>query len=320
MTMKELAKKANVSISAISKAFNDAPDISEETKKHIFEVAKEYGCYNKFYKGKYPKPIIALICPEINSPHYSLYIQLFQEIIEASGAIMLVSSYDFDADKQLELVDYYSSYLQVDGIIVFNLKEVPKSLSDTPIISLGVSKTDNVDSVSFDPLPATLKAIKLLKDLGHTHFAYAGETLTHAAAESFKMILPPIKNANCIFESSKRFEEAGIDCAEQILASGVPFTAIFCAYDEIAMGVMKHLTERGYKIPEDFSVIGKNNIEISSYLETALTTIDSHYKKVCSSAWKLLQKKMKNKYYKNAEPTIFTSELIVRDSIGKAKK
>ncbi len=320
MTMKELAKLASVSVSSVSKAFNDAADISPETKQHIFNIAKEHGCYNKFYKGKYPKPIIAVICPEINSPHYSIYIQMFQEIIEASGAIMLVSSYEFNMDKQLELLEYYSSYLQVDGIIVFNLKKEPKNKFDTPIVSLGATPILNIDNVSFDPTPATLKALRLLNDLGHTHIAFAGETLTQLTAEKFKEILPSHKNVTCIFESSKRFEEAGVDCAKQILASNIPFTAIFCAYDEIALGVMKHLTEKGYKIPEDFSVIGRNNIEISGYLETSLTTIDSHYKKVCNASWELLQKKMKNKYYRNTEPTIFTSELILRDSIGKAKK
>ena len=55
MTMKELAKLANVSVSTVSKAFAEADDVSEETKNHIFNIAKEYGCYGKFFKGKYSK-------------------------------------------------------------------------------------------------------------------------------------------------------------------------------------------------------------------------------------------------------------------------
>ena len=50
MTMRELAALANVSVSTVSKAFHDAEDVSEETKVHIFEVAKKYGCFGKYYK------------------------------------------------------------------------------------------------------------------------------------------------------------------------------------------------------------------------------------------------------------------------------
>ena len=50
--MRELAKLANVSVSTVSKAFSNAADVNEKTKNHIFEIAKENGCYGKFYKGK----------------------------------------------------------------------------------------------------------------------------------------------------------------------------------------------------------------------------------------------------------------------------
>ena len=51
--MKELARLANVSVSTVSKAFKEADDISEQTRQHIFDVARKMGCYGKFYKGKY---------------------------------------------------------------------------------------------------------------------------------------------------------------------------------------------------------------------------------------------------------------------------
>ncbi len=63
MTMRELAKLANVSVSTVSKAFSETDDISEETKNHIFKIARNTGCYGKFYKGKYSKKVIAIICP-----------------------------------------------------------------------------------------------------------------------------------------------------------------------------------------------------------------------------------------------------------------
>ena len=67
MTMRELARLANVSVSTVSKAFADADDVCRETKEHIFRIARETGCYGKFYKGKYSKKIYAIICSELIS-------------------------------------------------------------------------------------------------------------------------------------------------------------------------------------------------------------------------------------------------------------
>ncbi len=318
MTMRELAKLANVSLSAVSKAFSDANDISKETKNHIFSVAKEHGCYNKFYKGKYPKKIIAVVCPELHGTHYSMYIEILQDIIESNGGIMLVSTYHFDRKKQLELIEYYSAYLQVDGIIVFNMYPTKKSF-DTPIVSLFNSGFGNIEGIALDIEPAMKNAVKLLHELGHTNIAFASESLTHSKAQLFLNCNPEKSHEQIVFQSSERFEKAGIDCAKQILNSTTPFTAIICAYDDIALGVIKHLTESGYNVPDDFSVIGIDNISVAKYLQTSLTTIDTHYEKSCNSAWKLLCKKMENKYYKSKEPICFTAELIVRDSVVKAK-
>lgn len=65
MNMRDLAKLANVSISTVSKAFKNADDINEETKQHIFNLAKQNGCYGKYCKEKYPKKVIAIISREL---------------------------------------------------------------------------------------------------------------------------------------------------------------------------------------------------------------------------------------------------------------
>ena len=84
MTMRELAKLCNVSISTVSKAFLDADDVSSNTKKHIFEIAKENGCYGKFYKGKYHKKIIGVICPELEGLYYTGFITELKRLMEKS--------------------------------------------------------------------------------------------------------------------------------------------------------------------------------------------------------------------------------------------
>ena len=78
MTMKDLAKLANVSVSTVSKAFSEAEDINKETKNRIFEIAKQTGCYGKFHKGKYHKKIIGVIVPEIVSDYYKIFLNILR--------------------------------------------------------------------------------------------------------------------------------------------------------------------------------------------------------------------------------------------------
>ena len=91
-------------------------------------------------------------------------------------------------------------------------------------------------------------------------------------------------------------------------------TAIICAYDNIAIGVINHLKSKGYNVPDDFSVIGINNINSSSFLETPLTTIDARPDDICMIAWDLFEKKRKNKYYKLNQQITIKGRLLVRNT------
>lgn len=319
MTMRELAKLANVSVSAVSKAFHQADDISEETRQHIFAVAKQYGCYGKFFKGKYPKPVIAIVCQELKSNFYSVYVEKLQQIIEEQGGIPLVLSYNFDQATQAELLEYFSAYLQVDGIIVFALKNILKKGFNTPIVSLLASKDEMVDTVAVDIVPAVNEAVSKLRELGHRHIAVAAEKRTRSRLRYLIEALGLSDEDDAVFVSENRFEQAGIDCAKQILDSPIPYTAVLCTYDNIALGLMKHFTEQGYKIPDDFSVIGINNIPFSQYAEPSLSTIDEHIDEMCHATWDLLNKKMKNIYYRPPQPISFDGTLLLRESVGQAK-
>ena len=150
MTMRELAKLANVSVSTVSKAFCDADDVSYETKQYIFDIAKQHGCYGKYYKGKYSNKIIAIICPELVSNYYSNYVGLLQKIIESNNCIPIISADHFDKGTQAELIEYYASYLKVDGIIVLGLRTPIKKGYNSPIVALFSSVDTSVDTVNTD--------------------------------------------------------------------------------------------------------------------------------------------------------------------------
>lgn len=318
MTMKELAKLANVSVATVSKAFCDAEDISEETKHHIFEIAKQYGCYGKFYKGKYHKKIIAIICPELASNYYSRFVEDLQRLIEAADCIAVISTDHFSAAQQSELVEYYASYLKVDGIILFDLRSPLKKGYEAPIVSLFSSQDHNVDSVNLDLESAISGAVQVLTGLGHRHIAFLGESLTLQKAKLYQKAMRDAGNPDIhIIQSSSRFEQAGEDGVKQLLSSNREFSAVICAYDNIAFGAIKQLKRAGLRVPGDVSVIGIDNISTSQYTETALTSIDTNPEEICMIAWDLLQKKIKNPYFRSRQNIIIHGNLILRESVAK---
>ena len=317
MTQRELAKLANVSFSTVSKAFNNSDDISDETKNHIFRIAKQYGCYGEFFKGKYHKKIIAIICPEIVSSYYAEFIKYFQMLIERDGDIPIISSDNFDKKTSDELIEYYASYMMVDGIITFGLKSALKKGYTTPIVSVLSDISSYVDTVEVDFKSAVFDAVKLLDDYGHKKIAFLGEKLTTAKAELYKKAMKNIGNSNInVIESEYRFEAAGEDGIRQILTMGNSVTALICAYDNIAFGAIKELKKAGLSVPDDVSVIGMDNINTGKYTDTSLTTIDSNPEQVCTAAWNLLNKKIKNPYL-SGKKEIINAKLIIRESIAR---
>jgi len=318
MTMRELAKLANVSISTVSKAFSDADDVREDTKKQIFEIAKQYGCFGKFYKGKFSKKIIAIICSELISNYYINFVEKLQNYIEDNGGIAIISVDHFKTRKQAELIDYYASYLKVDGIIVFNLKTTIKKGYDIPIVSLFGSSNGHFDSVNLDFTDAMTEAFDLLYKLGHRKIAFIGENLTKSREKLFESISKNYFDVETyIYETNNRFEKAGQSGVKQMLEENKGCTAIFCAYDNIAIGAIKQLKKLGFSVPEDFSVIGTDNINVSEFMHSALTTIDSNPDEICDIVWDLLEKKQKNKFYTLNKEIIIKCKLIVRESVAK---
>ena len=318
MTMRELAKLANVSVSTVSKAFHDAEDISDKTRKLVFDTAMKHGCFGKFYKGKFHKQIIAIICPEVGSSFYTAYVEQIQRIVEDSNGITLISTDHFNSTAQAELLDYYASYLQVDGIIVFNLSTSIKKGYDIPIVSIFGNTDHTIDAVHVNLEAPILEAVELLHDLGHKKIAFIGEKLTTKKANIFSKVVSPEDSIK--IESQYRFEEAGKDGIRQLLSTSDAYSAVICAYDNIALGAIKQLRRSGYRVPEDFSVIGINNISSSEHAETALTTIDTNPAEVCMLAWDIIQKKQQSKYYHSKQNITITAKLIIRESVGPKAK
>ena len=323
MNLRDLARLTNYSVSTVSKAFHGADDISSEAKEVIFEAAKRYGCYEKYHKEKYDKKIIAIICPELRSYYYANFIDQLQKFIENHNGVVLISTDDFCNKKQAELLDYYISYLHVDGIFINEPRFSSLPNHSTPVVSLSGAASSRVDTIYYDLETPIRKAITHLHELGHRRIAFIGEELTDGKKRNFCRAAADLGlniPEEFLFKSTYRFEKAGEDGVEQLFHSENCPTAVLCAYDYIAQGAISRLIRKGLRVPEDVSVIGMDNIKSSEHTTPELTTIDSGYEEICRIAWDLMCKKMNDRQYTLQQKITVTGELILRNTTAPAKE
>ena len=303
ITQQQLAALANVSVSTVSKAFANSSEISEKTKNKIFELAKEYGCFAKYYNGAPTTKVIAVIANEIKENIYTKGLRHLDQRIRQDGNIMLVAYANYSQQTTQYLVEHFTTYAKVDGLIIFSsLKDITVSNHDIPIVEFS-SKPSSVnrqiwDRIVWDMNAITDDAISYLIRNGHTDIAYVGEFLSKAKKDRFQAVMQkynlPVPE-EFVRTSRLRLEEAGYSEMKEILSLPKRPTAIFCAYDTIAHGVIACIKDSGFSVPGDFSVISMDNIDTSAigYNLTTFQKLDISFFDI---AYELILKRKDNPY------------------------
>ena len=297
MTLSKLAQLANVLVSVVSKAFSGRNDISDTMREHVFSVARANGCFHQFYHARYDKPVIAVIVPEVISKYYIRYIEFLKKSIEESGYTMLLSISNFDKQLTEELIRYYTEYGKVDGmIIVDGNASYSKDIKTTIVAITAISNTEIEVRIEHSMRSALREVIELLYSMGHRRIAYIGEALTDGKR---RILVEEVSRLGIdilpeyFYSSRMRFEDAGRDGVEAIFSNDreAP-TAVFGAYGYITQGIISALTERGYSIPEDVSVISMDSdpAPLDPCLDVAY--IDSDNERACAEAIRMLKSRI----------------------------
>ena len=315
MTLSKLARLANVAVSTASKAFSMSDDINEQTREEIFRVARENGCFKKFFNAKYPKFVIALICPEVDSRHYSELCRYLQQRLQTRGCEICISSTEFSAAVTADMIEYYEKYSSVDAIILIDPPATVLPPHETPIISLG-SRAHNADvTLCLDYMTALKSALTDFKAAGISHIGFIGEPHTVTKLSAFKSAVSEIygfTEEKYISVSDLRFEKGGCAAARALYSRGALPEAIICAYDDMALGAMRFFHDNGISVPDDIKVIGMDNILHSEYFVPSLSTIDYRNEEIAKTATESVFELLDGKT--PAEIHNFSARLITRES------
>ncbi len=328
MNQKTIAKLAHVSPSTVSKALSGSKEISGEVIERVRKVALEVGYFQqknsrKLEYQRKQAAVIAILCPEIVSIHYSRIVTAAIRAIEERGGKATVYVSGFEKESIEELAVMLTMREMADAMIIIEGQRFEyRAGSLLPIAYIGCS--DYYDSVAVDLDEAVYRCIAYLRQLGHTRIGYIGEPYTKMKLDSFlqameRQGLQTLKE-DC-YEVDARFEEIGKQAVRQMLGKGTNMpTAVLAAYDEIALAAIAEFEKHGIKVPDQISVVGMNDVPYAAYARPSLTTLRFFLEEQCDLAVEMLYERI---FQKRTEPRHIRlkAQLMIRESTaGKRPK
>ncbi len=335
-TLKQIAKELHVSVSTVSKALNDSPEISEQTKIKIKEYAKlknykpnVIGLNLKNRKTK----TIGVIIPNILNPFFAKVFTGIEKVAEEKGYNVITCISNESLEKEISTLEVLNNGT-IDGFILSVSEEAQKLQeynhfneiinSGTPIVMFDrISDQVECDKVIVDDFDSAQDATQHLIKLGCKNIALfsAIDNLSVGKLRAdgyFKALeLNNIKvNQEIIIRSDS---ETDFDIKAQALFNNQKIDAVFALDEHASVTAIKMALKKGYKIPEAISIIGFADGVWSRRLTPSLSTVSQHGPEIGEAAARLLIKRLESKEDEELPfaTTIIRTELRQRESTRK---
>lgn len=331
-TIKDIAKRAGVSVATVSRYLNESGYVEESTKEKIAEVIKKLDYRpNRLAQGLKTRASknVVLIVPDIQNPFYSTMAVTAQQLLRKNGyTVTLFNTY---GDTKLELDSIHTVQdIGADGIIYASTSmnhDCAKALKkiDLPIVAVNVSETGFWDIVEGDAGESTWLSTKHLIEMGHTRIAFAGAALNDSSIRNRKKgYIRAMEEAGLpvceeyIFEMGQILNsDAGIKAGYYFSALPERPTAICCSNDLLALGVYQAFYQLDIKIPEDISVTGVDDIMYANLCNPRLTTVTNDSEEYAKVAVQALLERIEKQCSTEGREYKIDRHLVVRDSVKR---
>lgn len=332
VTIKDVAREANVATSTVSRVLSNSHKISDKTKERVNEAIKKLNYTpNIIARGlaNNRTRILAVILPKEAEDIFSnpFFVQAMKGISIYAQKENYYIMYAFKQEGKDEK-EWFKKFIDsnlVDGICLLNSKEKDdtiKYLNDIEFPFVVIGRPDEIDSVLWvdnDNVKAMYDLVQMLIDYGHKKIAFIGAkanlNVSRDRLKGYKQALIDngieIKNS-LIYEAKEFTQSNGSYATNRILKSNKP-TAIVATDDLLAFGVQETLNELGIK---GISIAGFNNIPMSEYQNPPLSSVDINAEELGFYATKLIINKLEEKS-NNKNSYIIDTKLIERESIKK---
>lgn len=326
ISIEDVAAKAGVSITTVSRVINKFPTVKEKNRKVVLEAIKQLNFQPSIFAQRLAtgkSNVVALVIPRYEGIYYSFYAL---ELIRGIGTLCS----ELNLDLLLHLADVRMA-LNIKGIggiifadIIGNKHQIEDAVSSgLPCVVINNFVEDlEVSCIAVDNKSGAELAVEYLLNLGHERIAHiTGDLITQAAAqrfEGYKSALIkhniPLRQEYIIKTDYSRGQAR--NAAENILnmPDDARPTAVFVASDSMALEVMAVAREIGKEVPRELSIVGFDDNPSGLYGPVALTTVRQPLIRMAEDSVKVLNSIMSSKVKQKVSKDILPTELVVRES------
>lgn len=322
----DIAKKAGVSPSTVSRALEDHPRINIETRKRIQEIAREMDYVPSVVAKSLAANktwIIGMVLATISDPFMGRVVEGVEQVAIEAGFNVFISTSQNDWQREIAVIKTLQKR-RVDGLIVIashladDYSEI-FSRSKTPIVLINEQRPgENTHFVKTDDTAGARLAVEHLLSLGHRRISYVGITnRPQSNQHRLQGYSDALKAAGIAFDPALVFTPSGIEdhasigeaSLGSILSAGA--TAAFCYNDGTAIGLLSACYKYGIAIPGKLSIIGFDDIDMAAYTFPPLTTVRQPRFELGQRAMRMLLKLLDGR---EAENQLIPVELVVRQT------
>lgn len=326
--IKDVAREANVSVATVSRVLNNIPLVNDETKKRVQDAIDRTGYKpNAIARSlKMQKTnTFGIMIPDISQAYYTQVVRGVEDVCNIYDYQIILCNTDSDPAKELTYLNVFLEK-QCDGILYIG-KSLNEELINTiaesrvPVVLGAITDSDNrLLSVAINNEQASFDITNYLIRNGHQKIAFlTDEEDTFAGIERRKGYVRALEaesiSVNKEYERKGKYSiKGGYDLMEGLLKLKDRPTAVVALNDEMALGAIRRVEDEGLNVPNDISIVGFNNFEISEWVTPGITTIAQPMYDIGAIGARMLIKTINNK--KDENKSIYVPhELIIRDSV-----
>lgn len=326
-TLDDIAQELGISKSTVSKALNDAKDVSKRMKQAVLEKAVELGYSRSARTGDAPRVAVFVTNMEYTKPEdfgYEIVVGFRQAAEPAGFQVDLIP-----LDRQMQTEMRYDEYMVLGnycgalflGMSLLDpwLREFETCRTPTVVYDNHISGNPNVTDIGVDNIEGIELAYRYLRSLGHSKIGYLSSALQayvyRQRYEAFSHVMQRngLTGDDSVMGSAYQINACMTEHLPRLLENGC--TAIICSHDVLAHSVMVYCRDLGLRVPEDISIVGFDDIPLCRYTHPPLTTIRQNRPALGKSAFYALSCHLKGV---SLSTHLLHAELIRRDSCANA--
>lgn len=329
-TIKDVAQKAGLSVTTVSRFLNNHPYITDDKREKILSAMKELD-YQPSTVAQQMRGVksqrIGILISRITNPFFACLVDALEVTARQKGYSVLIIQNHNSSGEEKNGLDLLKKKI-IDGLILCAAESDSQEIEDYqkygPILLCNTSiEATNLPVVRVDDQSATYNAIGYLITKGYRHIAYSTggsfQQKGHGSRRNngFLMAMDEAGltvNEQWIFRNKHTYQD-GQEIARQLLeiAPQQRPDAIFAGSDEVACGLLFTLTAKGIRVPEDIAIIGFDNLPVASMINIPLTTVSQPIEELGRISAEYLIALINGQSYQY-DATTLKSELVIRQS------